>query len=180
MMKGSNQLTVREAEPDDFKFIVDYFLPAEKEFLEGMGVDASKLPERENWLGILGAEFRVPADRKKFYFIIWLMDGNPVGHCNINKIIFGEEAYVHLHVWASEKRKKGMGMEFLRLSIPVFFKVFELKNLYCEPYALNPAPNRTLKKLGFDFIKQYETVPGLFNFPQMVNRWQMSFTKYQS
>ena len=44
-----------------------------------------------------------------------------------------------------------------------------LENLYCEPYALNLAPNGTLLKLGFKLVKQYETTPGSINFYQKVN-----------
>jgi len=42
----------------------------------------------------------------------------------------------------------------------------------CEPYALNPAPNKILKKVGFTFIKIYETTPGWINFKQKVNQYE--------
>jgi hypothetical protein len=45
--------------------------------------------------------------------------------------------------------------------------------LYCEPYALNPAPNKTLEKLGFKFLKTYTTIPGWINFEQEVNLWEL-------
>jgi hypothetical protein len=31
-----------------------------------------------------------------------------------------------------------------------------------------------LAKVGFTFVKKYVTVPGIINFEQEVNRWQMS------
>jgi RimJ/RimL family protein N-acetyltransferase len=68
-------------------------------------------------------------------------------------------------------RHAGLGTEFLRRSIEVFFRRFALRRLYCEPYAANPAPNRVLSKAGFRFIERYRTIPGLINSEQEVNRY---------
>jgi [ribosomal protein S5]-alanine N-acetyltransferase len=48
-----------------------------------------------------------------------------------------------------------------------------LRRILCEPYAENPGPNRLLAKLGFRLVKRYRTVPGVINFDQEVNLWQM-------
>lgn len=143
-----------------------------------MGVDISKLPGKAQWLNILSADFELPVDKKKFFYIIWLLNGEPVGHSNINKIVFAEEAYMHLHMWKAEARQKGSGAAFLKLTIPCYFNTFKLKNLYCEPAASNPAPNKTLEKLGFHFVKTYETVPGWINSFQQVNRWVLTQEEY--
>lgn len=176
---GQENISVREIEERDFENIVDYFLQADKDFLTAMGADASKLPERNKWLQILADEFSKPVEGKQFYYVIWLFNDKPIGHSNINKIIFGEEAYVHLHTWNTANRKKGIGIDLFKMSLPYFFEKFKLKNLYCEPYALNPAPNKVLQHCGFDFIKRYHTTPGWINFYQEVNRWVMSFEKYK-
>ena len=69
---------------------------------------------------------------------------------------------------------RGMGVEFVRLSINYFFNNYKLQKLYCEPYAFNPAPNKTLAKAGFRFVKNYRTTPGWLNFEQEVCLWEMS------
>ena len=66
------------------------------------------------------------------------------------------------------------------MTIPCYFKNLQLKKLICEPYALNPAPHKTLEKLGFQFEKEYVTVPGSINFEQPVKRWVLSFESYLS
>lgn len=71
-----------------------------------------------------------------------------------------------------------MGAHFVKLTIPFYFNNFHLQTLYCEPYALNPAPNKTLPKAGFEFVKDYVCVPGWLNFEQMVNLWQMTREKF--
>lgn len=174
-----NNFSIRDIEKNDFEKIVDYFLKADKNFLEGMGVDTTKLPRREEWLKVLSDDFKNPLKNKKFFFVIWLLDKMPVGHSNINKIVFGEEAYMHLHLWHAGARQKGIGLEFIKMTLPWYFDRFKLKKLYCEPYAFNPAPNKIMQKLGFDFIKQYETVPGWINLHQLVNMWCLDRDKYQ-
>ena len=42
---------------------------------------------------------------------------------------------------------------------------------FCEPNAFNVAPNRTLQKAGFKYLKTHMTVPGPFNYHQAVTRW---------
>jgi RimJ/RimL family protein N-acetyltransferase len=172
-------LSVRTCDEGDYERIVDYFLRADPNFLLGMGVDISRLPDRAVWLQVLAEDHLRPVEQKNFFYLLWLADGVPVGHSNINKIIFGEEAYMHLHLWHTDKRQKGMGLAWLKMSLPRYFDQFKLKKLYCEPYAHNPAPNKTLERLGFELLGQYETVPGWINFYQPVNRWRMSHERYK-
>ncbi len=118
-------------------------------------------------------------ENKKSYCIIWQVDGKPIGHSNINKIVFGKEAYMHLHIWRPEERKKGLGTSFIKLTLPWFFEKSKLKKLYCEPYALNSAPNKTLQNAGFEFVKEYITTPGWINFEQPVKLWVMSYERFK-
>ena len=127
---------------------------------------------------MLSEQIEQPYAQKKAYCIIWLLDGAPVGHSNINQITFGEQAYMHLHLWKNDSRQRGLGTEFVRLTLPFFFENFRLKRLFCEPYALNPAPNRTLEKVGFQFVETYMAAEGTITFKQPVNKW--SLTRDQS
>lgn len=167
------QLSVRELELIDIEKIVDYFVKSDADFLKGMGADKSKLPIRKEWISKLKSEFKKPNKEKEFYYIIWMINNEPIGHSNINKIDFGNSATMHLHLWKNERRKKGLGLDFLRQTIPYYFKNFELDTLICEPYSENIAPNNVLKKLGFEFVREYETTPGWINFYQTVNRYEL-------
>ena len=77
--------------------MIRYFLNANIDFLHGMGVDPAKLPSEEDWLDLLREDFARPPHKRQFYYVVWEADGVPVGHCNINKIEFGEAAFTHLH-----------------------------------------------------------------------------------
>jgi len=159
---------------DDMSKIVDYFVNADAEFLKGMGADKSKFPERTAWINSLHGEYEKSYDEKEFYYIIWLIDDRPSGHSNINTIDFGKTAVMHLHLWAKNRRQKGLGLQFLKQTIPYYFENFDLEKLICEPRAENIAPNKTLKKLGFELVRTYDTTPGWINFHQTVSRYELT------
>jgi RimJ/RimL family protein N-acetyltransferase len=167
-------LSVRELEEKDIGPLSDYWFRASDGFLTGMGVDLEKMPERGEWEEMLRTQLTQGYREKQSYCMIWEEDGKAVGHSNVNKIVFGEEAYMHLHLWAQDARKRGRGVEFIGLTLPYFFRNLELKKVLCEPYALNPAPNRALPRAGFRFVKKYVTTPGWINFEQEVNLWEIT------
>ena len=167
------QLTVREIQQSDVALISKYWLTAVPEYLVAMGVDLNKIPSKEELVAMLTEQLQLSYEQKKSYCIIWELNRQPIGHSNVNKIVFGKEAYIHLHIWYAAERKMGLGSRFIEMSLPWFFKNLQIKKICCEPYALNPAPNKVLAHAGFNFIKEYITTPGTFNFEQPVNHWEM-------
>ena len=169
----NSKLSVREITAEDVDNIADYWLQSDPEYYYSMGCDLTKFPSRSEWKEMLFHQLSMDYRHKKSYCIIWLLNGQAVGHCNVNKIEFGLEAYMHLHIWTKKKKKKGYGEEFVKLSLPYFFKNLKLVRLYCEPYSLNPPPNKILPKIGFEFVKSYRCIPGFLNFEQEVNLWHL-------
>jgi RimJ/RimL family protein N-acetyltransferase len=167
-------LSARELIESDIENIVDYFLNADTDFLRHMGADRQKLPERRPWIHLIQGEYGKPYEEKEFYYIIWLLDGQPVGHSNINNIQFGKSATMHLHLWDNDSRRKGLAAEFLKLSIQYYFKNFRLQKLICEIRAENTAPLKVLTKNGFHLKRTYDTTPGWINFLQTVNRYELA------
>jgi RimJ/RimL family protein N-acetyltransferase len=153
----------------DYVRMVDYFLRGDDAFLRGMGVDPARLPSREVWLDRLLPDLDRDDREKQTYYLGWLYDGVPIGHSNVNRIRYGEDAYMHLHSWKPQLRSAGLGTEFCRRAVIVFTHKFALKRLCCEPYAENVAPNRVLSKIGFRLVKRHRTVPGVIAFEQEVN-----------
>ncbi len=164
---------VREITSAEIPFLAAYWFESEPDFLTSLGVDLNKMPKRNDFEAMLLAQISADYAEKKSYAIIWLMDEKPVGHCNVGDIVYGDHAFMHLHLWQTDARKSGFGSSFVKLSIPYFFENLKLKTLYCEPFALNPAPNRTLEKLGFTLEKEYTTAPGSISFEQPVKRWRL-------
>jgi RimJ/RimL family protein N-acetyltransferase len=164
-------LEVRELQYSDIELIINYWLKSDPEFLTAMGVDLEKIPEREHWQSMLEEQLSQNFSEKKSYCIIWLQDGNPIGHSNVNKIQFGKEAYMHLHLWKPENRRRGMGLELIKKTIPYFFRNLDLQKIFSEPNAMNPAPNKALERAGFSFLGNYVCIPGWINTEQEVNLW---------
>lgn len=172
-----SQLNVRELLASDIPFIVRYWTESDPAFMVGMGVDLAKLPTADAIRKMLEQQLALPIEQKPSFCLIWEAGGTPVGHSNVNQIQFGASAFMHLHLWQSTTRQRGMGLQLVQLGLPIFFERLQLQTLYCEPFANNPAPNKTLKKAGFEFVKTHITVPGSHNFEQPVNRWR--FTRAQ-
>lgn len=173
-MTRQPKIFVRELESKDIPLIANYWFTAEPDFLESMGADKYKLPDPANFTKMLSAQLNFPNEKKSAYALIWELDGKAVGHSNVNQIVFGKQATMHLHLWNNDNRKRGIGTTLVKKSLPFYFDNLNLEVLFCEPYALNPAPNNVLKKVGFEFVKKYTTIPGSINFEQEVNRWKLS------
>ena len=165
--------TIREILLEDIDQITQYWLCANDDALSKMGVDKSKILSAPEWKKFLQEQIASPLNQKNSYCLIWLLNGKAVGHSNVNKIIFGESAYMHLHMWTSTARKKGAGLAFIKLCIPKFFEILKLKTIFCEPKSDNEAPNKTLAKVGFTFVKKHSCIPGWICFEQEVNLWEL-------
>ncbi len=178
-MDTNSDINVREIKLKDIDLIANYWLNSDPDFLVQMGVDLNKLPTRTELKKMLTEQIENSITDKKSYALIWELDGKQIGHTNVNGIEYGKEATMHLHLWNSTNRKKGIGTKLIKKSIPYYFEKLKIEKLICEPYALNPAPNKILKKVGFEFIKKYRTIPGSLNFEQEVNRWELSKNTYE-
>ncbi|GAB2963208.1 hypothetical protein GCM10027048_35070 [Hymenobacter coalescens] len=172
-------LSVRELQLPDLEPLIDYWLQSEPAYLQSLGVDLRKMLTRAEWTAMLTEQLRTPLPEKKSYCLIWEVDGRAVGHSNINQIRFGEQAYMHLHLWHAPERRQGYGAALIRLTLPYYFERYQLQRLYCEPYALNPAPNRTLARLGFRFVREHVTTPGALNFEQPVQLWELTRAAFE-
>ncbi|MCX6276172.1 MAG: GNAT family protein, partial [Bacteroidetes bacterium] len=117
----SDSLSVREISLDDIDLIADYWASSDPAFLISMGVDLAKVPPRADLVEMLWQQLSQPYNEKKSYAIIWLVNGKPVGHSNTNKIVFGEEAYMHLHLWNAAHRRMGFGSQLVKMTLPYFF-----------------------------------------------------------
>ena len=151
--------------------IIEYFHTAAPEHLETMGVDPTRLPAREAWRERFADDFARPIEQRQASQTIWLEDERAIGFSTTDKIVFGEEANMHLHMIDAHRRNSGAGAPCVQQSVNIYFETLRLKRLFCEPNAFNIAPNRTLQKAGFKYLKTHMTVPGPLNYHQAVTRW---------
>ena len=110
-------------------------------------------------------------EERSTVLVIWEQGGAPVGFSTADKISFGAEAYMHLHVTDPDKRRSGIGTRCVHDTVDFYFRRLALQRLFCSPNAFNLAPNRTLQDAGFKYLKTHMTVPGPINYHQAVTEW---------
>lgn len=164
-------LNVREMTLDEAELVINYFHSSSPEYLEMLGVDPSRLPSRSVWLARFKDLYAAPAAQRAGLYVIWRLDDHAIGFSSCDKVVYGSHAHMHLHVVEPAQRQRGIGAECVRRSVDIYFETFALKQLFCEPNAYNVAPNRTLQKAGFKYLKTHKTVPGPLNTHQAVTRW---------
>ena len=164
-------LVVREMELAEVGVIVDYFHSASPEHLELLGVDPTRLPAPEHWRRRYDTECGRGYRERSTILVLWELDGVPFGFSTADKIRYGAQANMHLHIVDPERRRVGLGSECVRRTAAIYFETLALQRLFCEPNAFNVAPNRTLQRAGFTYVKTHMTVPGPLNYHQAVTRW---------
>jgi RimJ/RimL family protein N-acetyltransferase len=164
-------LEAREMALSETGMVIDYFHRSTPEHLELLGVDPTRLPHPDAWREALQRDYARPLEQRARLFVIWLSDGSAVGFSSCDKIVYAEQANMHLHVTKPERRQQGVGAECVRQSVAIYFDSLKLKRLFCEPNAFNVGPNRTLQKAGFKYLTTHMTVPGPLNYHQAVTRW---------
>lgn len=165
------RLTVREMHLADVGLRIGYFHDASDDHLLMMGVDRSLLPTREAWYKFYEEDYARPIRDRVAFSLVWELGGKAVGFSSVSNIVFGKEAFMHLHILDATQRQGGLGVQFVKKSTEIYFKVLELERILCEPNAYNIAPNRTLQGAGFRYLFTHETTPSPINFPQAVTRW---------
>lgn len=166
-----SRLSVREMSLSESTVRIDYFLDASDEYLLTLGVDRAALPSWADWLSFYEEDYRRPIRERVNYSLLWELDDVIVGFSTTDRIEFGKDAFMHLHIVDPSRRRSGLGVEFVTRSVQQYFEVLELQRLYCEPNAFNVAPNRTLQRAGFQYLFTHETQPSPINFPQVTTVW---------
>ena len=165
------KLTVRQMTINEVGIRIDYFHSASKDYLNMLGVDPVKLPSKDAWLRQYEIDEALPLEKRMNCQLLWLGDDQPIGFSSADRIEFGEQANMHLHILDARNRKSGFGTECVRLSAAHYFDLLKLKRLYCQPNAFNIAPNRTLQRAGFQYVATVMATPSPINVPQPVTRW---------
>lgn len=159
---------------DEVSVVVDYFHGSTPEHLEMLGVDPTRLPSRRAWEELYTREYARAREAREMLLVLWELNGAPIGFSTADRLVRGERAHMHLHIVEPARRRSGLGAACVRRTAQLYFEWLALKRLFCEPSAFNVAPNRTLQRAGFTYVKTYTTVPGPLNYHQAVTRWELT------
>jgi RimJ/RimL family protein N-acetyltransferase len=143
------EVRVRPWAQDDIPNIVRYWTTLSEADAERMGCDLSRFPTSEEYTFTLGEQLRDPPEAATAFYSMWVVDGQTIGFASLKNIHFGIRGEMHLHMWDSDRRGKGIGGRLFCMSAIDFFERFKVSEIICEPGASNPHPNRMLQKVGF-------------------------------
>lgn len=170
-MTTDRSLAVREMRLEEVGIRIGYFHGASDDHLRVLGVDRALLPTPEAWQASYKEDYARPLRERVHFSLVWELDGRPIGFSSTDRIVFGKQAFMHLHIIDPTRRREGLGTELVKESARIYFRALELKRLFCEPNAFNVAPNRTLQRAGFSYVVTHEATPSPINFPQVTTRW---------
>jgi len=146
------KLAIRPLRRSDVPHLVDYWTKAKRPDLERMAVDPAKVPSAETLRGQLEALVDAPQDSTKSFYLVWLVEGRPVGYSSLKNIAHGDRAEMHLHMWDPDVRGQGYGATLFCQSALEFYERFGLAQIICEPSRGNPMPNAMLRRIGFALV----------------------------
>lgn len=153
------KLSIRPLIESDILHIINYWFAKSNEDLIQMGVDKMKLGSPEDFQTSLAKTICASPGASKYFYMIWLIEGQEVGYASLKDIEKGELATMHLHLWDAQLRGKGYGAQLFCMSVIQFYAMFNFKLILCEPKSTNPMPNRMLTKIGFKQWRTYFAAP---------------------
>src|SRR3954454_4472359 len=92
------ELDVRAMRLEETSLVIDYFHSSTPEHLELLGVDPTRLPPKWAWESAFKSQYSLPVSERRCFFVIWLGDQRPIGFSSCDKLVFGKQANMHLHV----------------------------------------------------------------------------------
>lgn len=148
------KITVREPTLEDAPAILSYWYDSSPDFLEGMGVDFSKLPSREEFQATLEQKFKsgLSPDGQKLNVLIVCADENAVGFHTLSPFTEGESGVFHAHIWDKSMRGKGIAVESYPLACRAFIEKFRLKKVLFKTPIQNKGALRIKAKLGLEEV----------------------------
>jgi RimJ/RimL family protein N-acetyltransferase len=165
--------TVKPLTGIELKKVVDYFLNFTPDEDLMAGANRKNYPSRKTWIKRLLEDTQKHITKRQFFYLGWFLDKKLIGHCNINKIAFGKEAYIHLHLWERKLRRQGLATHFLVQATRFYFKNFRLQKISCEPKSDNTASKKVLEKCGFILQDTYITKPSMLSIEHEVSRYEL-------
>lgn len=174
------KLEVRPMQESDVDHVVNYWKNGtDADFLR-MGVDRSKFPPFDIFRKNLLATISANQNEARSFYMVWLVDNEPIGYSSLKDIMYGDHGGMHLHMWTPVARGKGYGATLFCLSALEFYDRFKLKTIHCEPCSVNPMPNRMFQKVGFELEKTYVAASSDLSAVCELNRYVIAQDRVRS
>ena len=147
-MDGKQQkLVVRELEERDIPLIDTYWRSLTQDDLNRMSIDCDRIPASDEFRARLTKLLDTPLSDRASDPLVWEVDGTAVGFTNLNNISRGNQADIHLHMFDSKFRGKGLGRRLFVRCVQKYFQRHHLTKIICQPASTNPGPTGLMRAL---------------------------------
>jgi RimJ/RimL family protein N-acetyltransferase len=147
-------ITLRDLQPSDVKYILDYWYRSPPGFVEARGVDLAKLPLEVDMRKSL--EDRITANQSlsisKMVALVFTYGGEAIGFHTMFPLTEGDSGVFHAHIWKPEMRGRGIGMHTYPRACRIYFDRFQLKRILFKTPVQNTSAIRVKEKLGIRTI----------------------------
>ncbi len=165
------RLMVREFTQADADMVINFFRSLSPEEAALFGLANTTLAYMEEWYQNLSKTLYLPLHKANYYFLIWEVNDKPFGFSFVDRIVYGEEGYMHCYILDPKQRSAGRGKAMVEHSAKVFFDQFKFDELFAEPYVLNTPANRVLQSNGFKLLHAHNNTSPEMAYNTPVNQW---------
>jgi RimJ/RimL family protein N-acetyltransferase len=154
-----HQLVLRDLEPDDIDALVAYWVDADPEYLDFLGVDRAKLGTADDIRGRFESMIRTGDPDQERVAFVSTADGVVTSYTNLH-FVRPDENYLHAHIIRPSARGKGLASSSFANVMQIVFREFPRVDrllLVTQPH--NEAINRTLTKVGLSFERRWYDEP---------------------
>jgi RimJ/RimL family protein N-acetyltransferase len=151
---NSSLVSLRDLARTDIPQILSYWYESPAEYIEAMGVDLTKLSPRADFERALTnkcIESETAAKSNINALVIEYM-GKAIGFHTINPVKPCDSGVFHAHIWNSEMRGRGLGMQTYPKACRTFFERFDLQRILFKTPIQNVGAIRIKEKLGIPCI----------------------------
>jgi RimJ/RimL family protein N-acetyltransferase len=148
-------IKIRELQASDIDGIIAYFHFLSAADLAQIGIDDASLKREDDWKNWFEQNLYQSLNKLAAYFLVWELDEVMVGFTFVDRIVYGEDAYLYMYLIKPQLRKSGYGQKLLQQSIKTLFDQFKFDQLYCESSAINTQAQRALQACGFKYVKTH-------------------------
>jgi RimJ/RimL family protein N-acetyltransferase len=176
-----HELVLRDLEPGDIEALVAYWVDADPEYLDFLGVDRVKLGTADDIRGRFATMIRTGDPDQDRVVFVTTVDGEVTTYVNFHFVSSGEN-YMHAHTIRPSARGKGLASGTFDELMRVVFREFrQVEDLLLVTQPHNDHINHVLTKVGLTFERRWYDepdglpLPGWFNVFTVARRTVEAF-----
>jgi RimJ/RimL family protein N-acetyltransferase len=169
-----HELVLRDLEPGDIDALVAYWVDADPEYLDFLGVDRAKLGTADDIRGRFATMVRTGDPHQERVVFVTTLDGEVISYANFH-FVRPDENYMHFHIIRPSARGKGLASSSFANTMGVVFAEFPwIDDLLFVTQPHNDRINHVLAKVGLTYERRWYDEPDGLPLPGWFNVFTFS------